>query len=64
MTRTVAVVVPAALIHVGIVFLLADFSETRLIIPALGALAFVASEGLGKLWEKSEALPADTAPVS
>lgn len=64
MTRTIAVVVPAALIHVGIVFLIADFSETRLIVPALGALAFVASEGLGKLLEKSEAPRAETAPAS
>lgn len=50
-TRTMAVVLPAALIHVGIVFLIADFSETRLIIPALGALAFVSSEALGRLLE-------------
>lgn len=48
-TRTVAVVVPAALVHVGIVFLIADFSETRLIVPALGALTFVACEALGRL---------------
>jgi hypothetical protein len=50
-TRTVAVVIPAALVHVGIVFLIADFSETRLIIPALGALTFVACEALGRLIE-------------
>lgn len=51
LTRTIAVVVPAALVHVGIVFVIADFSETRLIVPAMGALAFVASEALGKLLE-------------
>ncbi|MBR0709345.1 hypothetical protein [Bradyrhizobium liaoningense] len=51
LTRTMAVVLPAGLIHVGIVFVIADFSETRLIIPALTALAFVASEALGKLLE-------------
>jgi hypothetical protein len=51
LTRTMAVVLPAGLVHVGIVFVIADFSETRLIIPALTALAFVASEGLGKLLE-------------
>lgn len=56
LTRTIAVVVPAALVHVGLVFFIADFSETRLIIPGLAGLAFVASEGLGKLLEgKSEA---------
>lgn len=48
-TRTMAAVVPAALVHVGIVFLIADFSETRLIVPVLGALAFVSSEALGNL---------------
>ncbi|WP_027545064.1 hypothetical protein [Bradyrhizobium sp. WSM2254] len=57
MTRTIAAVVPAALVHVGIVFLIADFSETRLIIPALAALAFVASEGLGKLLEAGRCEP-------
>lgn len=51
LTRTIAVVVPAALVHVGLVFLIADFSETRLILPALTALAFVASEGVGRLLE-------------
>lgn len=51
LSRTIAVVVPACLIHVGLVFFIADFSETRLIIPALGGLAFVASEALGKLLE-------------
>jgi hypothetical protein len=51
LTRTIAVVVPAALVHVGLVFLIADFSETRLILPALTGLAFVASEGLGRLLE-------------
>lgn len=61
MTRTVAVVVPAALAHIGIVFLVADFSETRLIIPALGALGFVASEALGKLLETGEARGSDVA---
>ena len=64
MTRTIAVVLPAALIHVAIVFLIADFSETRLIVPALGALCFVASEGLGELLTKSEARPAATTPAS
>ena len=54
LTRTMAVVVPAALVHVGIVFLIADFSETRLIIPALGALAFVSSEALGSLLESED----------
>jgi hypothetical protein len=54
LTRTIAVVVPAALVHVGIVFVIADFSETRLIVPAMGALAFVASEALGQLLEKSD----------
>lgn len=49
LTRTMAVVVPAGLIHIGIVFLIADFSETRLIVPALGALAFISSEALGNL---------------
>lgn len=49
LTRTMAVVVPAGLIHLGIVFLIADFSETRLIVPALGALAFISSEALGNL---------------
>ncbi|MCK1387493.1 hypothetical protein [Bradyrhizobium sp. 21] len=53
-TRTIAVVVPAALVHVGIVFVIADFSETRLIVPAMGALAFVASEALGKLLETGD----------
>lgn len=54
LTRTIAVVVPAALVHVGIVFVIADFSETRLIVPAMGALAFVASEALGKLLETGD----------
>ncbi|MDA9543055.1 hypothetical protein ACM43_00440 [Bradyrhizobium sp. CCBAU 45321] len=59
-TRTMAAVIPPALIHVGIVFLIADFSEVRLIIPALGALAFVSSEALGNLLasEKREKLSA------
>lgn len=48
-TRTVAAVVPPALIHIGIVFLIADFSEVRLIVPTLGALTFVTSEALGRL---------------
>ncbi|MHB0768697.1 hypothetical protein [Bradyrhizobium sp. 5.13L] len=52
LTRTTAVVVPTALIHVGLVLLIADFSETRLVIPALGGLAFVASEALGNLLER------------
>lgn len=53
LTRTIAVVLPAALVHVGLVFFIADFSETRLIIPALAGLTFVASEALGKLLEGS-----------
>ncbi|MGT2501553.1 hypothetical protein ACVOMS_13305 [Bradyrhizobium guangxiense] len=53
LTRAIAVVVPAAFIHLGLVFLIADFSETRLIVPALVGLAFVASEALGKLLERS-----------
>ncbi|MBR1130050.1 hypothetical protein [Bradyrhizobium iriomotense] len=57
-TRTMAVVLPAGLIHVGIVFLIADFSETRLIAPALGVLTFVSSEALGNLLAgKSRAEP-------
>lgn len=48
-SRTVAAVGPPALIYLGIVFLIADFSETRLLGPALGALAFVGSEGLASL---------------
>ncbi|MDH2344342.1 hypothetical protein QCM77_02825 [Bradyrhizobium sp. SSUT18] len=60
LTRTIAVVVPAALVHVGIVFLIADFSETRLIIPSLGALAFVASEALGKALEADDACRDET----
>lgn len=56
LTRTIAIVGAATLTHVGLVFFIADFSETRLIIPALGGLAFAASEALGKLLEgKSEA---------
>ncbi|WP_164935372.1 hypothetical protein [Bradyrhizobium guangzhouense] len=54
LTRTMAVVIPAALVHVGIVFIIADFSETRLIIPALGALTFVASEALGSMLEPGD----------
>ncbi|KJC50791.1 hypothetical protein UP06_06435 [Bradyrhizobium sp. LTSP857] len=61
LTRTIAVVVPAALVHVGIVFVIADFSETRLIVPALAALGFVASEALGKLLETGEAERNETA---
>ncbi|MCK1677151.1 hypothetical protein [Bradyrhizobium sp. 150] len=60
-TRTMAVVLPAALIHVGIVFLIADFSETRLIIPALGAFAFVSSEALGNLLESKSRAEGDAA---
>lgn len=56
LTRTIAVVGAAALTHLGLVFSIADFSETRLIIPGLAGLVFVASEELGKLLEgKSEA---------
>ncbi|MCJ9700934.1 hypothetical protein [Bradyrhizobium sp. SHOUNA76] len=56
LTRTIAIVGSATLVHVGLVFFIADFSETRLIIPALAGLTFVASEALGKLLEgKSEA---------
>lgn len=51
LTRTIAIVGAATLTHVGLVFFIADFSETRLIIPALAGLTFVASEGLGKLLE-------------
>jgi hypothetical protein len=51
LTRTIAVVGSACLVHVGLVFFIADFSETRLIIPGLAGLVFVASEGLGKLLE-------------
>jgi len=51
LTRTIAVVGTAALTHLGLVFFIADFSETRLIIPGLVGLVFVASEGLGKLLE-------------
>lgn len=58
LTRTIAVVGSACLVHVGLVFFIADFSETRLIIPGLAGLVFAASEGLGKLLEgKSEAQP-------
>lgn len=57
-SRTIAVVGSACLVHLGLVFFIADFSETRLIIPGLAGLVFVASEGLGKLLEgKSEAQP-------
>lgn len=52
LTRVIAVVVPAASVHLGLVFLIADFSETRLIVPTLVGLAFVASEALGKLLER------------
>lgn len=59
LTRTIAVVGSACLVHVGLVFVIADFSETRLIVPALAGLTFVASEGLGKLLEgRNEADPA------
>ncbi|WP_197433711.1 hypothetical protein [Bradyrhizobium sp. CCH5-F6] len=59
LTRTIAVVGSACLVHVGLVFVIADFSETRLIVPALAGLTFVASEGLGKLLEgRNEANPA------
>ena len=58
LTRTIAVVGSACLVHLGLVFFIADFSETRLIIPGLAGLVFAASEGLGKLLEgKSEAQP-------
>jgi hypothetical protein len=53
LSRTVAVVIPSALIYLGIVFLIADFTETRLLGPALGALAFVCSERLGALLQDS-----------
>lgn len=56
LTRTIAIVGAATLTHLGLVFFIADFSETRLIIPALGGLTFVACEALGKLLEgESEA---------
>ena len=48
-TRTMAAVVPSAVIYLGIVFLIADFSETRLLGPPLAGLAFVACEALGRL---------------
>lgn len=51
LTRTIAIVGAATLTHVGLVFFIADFSETRLVIPALAGLTFVASEGLGKMLE-------------
>jgi len=43
LTRTIAVVGSACLVHVGLVFFIADFSETRPIIPGLAGLVFVAS---------------------
>jgi hypothetical protein len=46
-SRTVAIVALPALAHLSMVFLVADFSETRLLIPALAALAFIACERLG-----------------
>lgn len=55
LTRTIAVVGSACLVHVGLVFFIADFSETRLIIPGLAGLVFAASEGLGKLLEGKRA---------
>ncbi|MBU6463649.1 MAG: hypothetical protein KGL35_17955 [Bradyrhizobium sp.] len=54
LSRTVAVVIPPALIYLGIVFLIADFTETRLLGPTLGAFAFVCSERLGALLQASE----------
>jgi hypothetical protein len=57
-SRTTATVIPPALIYLGIVFLIADFTETRLLGPTLGALAFVSSERLGAL------LRASTEPFS
>lgn len=44
---TVALVALPALAHLSMVFLVADFSETRLLIPTLAALAFIACERLG-----------------
>jgi hypothetical protein len=48
-SRTIAIVIPPALIYLGLVFLVADFTETRLLGPTLGALGFVCSERLGTL---------------
>jgi len=41
--------VPSAVIYLGIVFLIADFSETRPLGPPLAGLAFAACEALGRL---------------
>jgi hypothetical protein len=45
-SRTVAAVIPPALVYLGIVSLIADYTETRLLGPTLGALAFVCCERL------------------
>jgi hypothetical protein len=52
-SRVTATVALPALVHLSMVFAVADFSETRLLGPTLGALAFMASERLGRLLESS-----------
>lgn len=58
-SRIVAVVVPAALVYSAIAWLFADFSEARVLGPALVALALIACERLGNLSpENPEVAPA------
>ncbi|WP_454627913.1 hypothetical protein [Bradyrhizobium cenepequi] len=52
LSRVAKVVLPPALIHLLMVFLIADFTETRLLGPALGGLAFLCSERLAALLEQ------------
>ncbi|MDE2470574.1 MAG: hypothetical protein KGL35_17965 [Bradyrhizobium sp.] len=48
LTKATAIIIPAGLIYLGMVFVVADFTETRLLGPPLGALALVFSEIIGR----------------
>lgn len=57
--RTTAIVALPALAHLSMVFLVADFSETRLLGPTLAALAFIACEQLGRLLQSIQPVEPD-----
>jgi hypothetical protein len=52
-SRTTAVVLLPALAHLSIVFLIADFSETRLLGPFLGGLGLICAERLANALQPS-----------
>jgi hypothetical protein len=57
MSRTTAVALLPAFAHLSIVFLIADFNETRLLGPFLAGIGLICSERVSRLWTCSDPKP-------